>query len=151
MTDVDRRVHASPALRDVRRSLAPAGLREPVVPVSRGRFRRYVRRALDALPVRYREAAENVEVVVERSPGPADRGHSPRSSRSPVFGVYRGVPLPQRAEGYELVAPDVIALFRRPLWRVSRGRRRLQREIERTVAHEFGHYFGLEESALEHV
>jgi predicted Zn-dependent protease with MMP-like domain len=101
------------------------------------------------VPERFREALDNVTVVVETRPQPADF----ESSRSvvPLYGIYRGVPLTERAHGYVAAAPDVIAVFRRPLLRDFGGRRRLRREIRLTVLHELGHYFGLDEAAVEHL
>src|SRR3954447_20669938 len=120
--------------------------------VSRGRFRRYVKRAVEDLPERFRGAADNLLVVVEPSPRPADYAH-PRDDEGggPLFGIYRGVPLAERAGGYLLAVPDVIAVFRRPLLRHCRHRAQLREEIRRTVVHEFGHYLGLDEAAVEHV
>ncbi|MBI3973211.1 MAG: metallopeptidase family protein [Chloroflexi bacterium] len=121
--------------------------------MSRGRFRRYVRRALEALPPHFRAAVDNVIVVIERSPRPTDYDSASDPSPHPphLFGIYRGVPLHERTSDYHLAAPDVIALFHRPLTRYCRSRRRLRQEIRLTVLHEFGHYFGLDEQALEHV
>lgn len=117
--------------------------------VSRGRFRRYVHDALTSLPERFRAAAQNVIVVVEPRPRLDDYEGRPR--RPPLFGLYRGVPLPERAGGYQLAAPDVIAIFRRPLLRACRRRRTLREEIRRTVLHEVGHLFGLSEREVEHL
>ena len=123
--------------------------------VSPGRFRRYVRRAMRALPPHFRSATDNVVVVVEAYPEIADYGseteRAERAERGPLFGVYRGVPLPLRPGAPNLSAPDVIAVFRRPLLAACRTRRRLKEEIRLTVLHEMGHYFGLEEAAVEHL
>jgi predicted Zn-dependent protease with MMP-like domain len=120
------------------------------VRASRGRLRRYVAHALASLPPRFREAADNVSVVVENRPTKRDVAGRRARSRAPLLGLYRGVPLVERA-GYHLVAPDVIAVFRQPLLRASRTRRELYQEVRITVLHEFGHYLGLPESALEHL
>jgi predicted Zn-dependent protease with MMP-like domain len=114
-------------------------------------MRRYVARALAALPPHFRAAADNVVVVVETAPAAADYAGNGTTPGEPLFGIYRGVPLAQRAGDYQLAAPDVIAVFRRPLLRYCRSRRRLEEEIRRTVLHEFGHYFGLDEAAVEHL
>jgi predicted Zn-dependent protease with MMP-like domain len=123
--------------------------------VSRGRFRRYVRQAMGALPPHFRSATDNVVVVVESYPEPEDYGpaseRDARAERGPLFGVYRGTPLPHRPAAPNLSAPDVIAVFRRPLLAACRSRRRLKEEIRLTVLHEMGHYFGLEEQAVEHL
>ena len=91
-------------------------------------------------------------VVVESSPRPDDYGPpGEREGDGPLFGVYRGVPLPQRPAAPTLSTPDVIAVFRRPLLAACRHRRQLREEIRLTVLHEMGHYFGLEEPAVEHL
>lgn len=118
--------------------------------VSRGRFRRFVSAAVDELPTGFRRAAENLLVVVELTPQRGDYGN-PRRKEGPLFGIYRGVPLSERSAGYQLAAPDVIAVFRRPLLRHCRRRAELREEIRRTVVHEFGHYLGLDEASVEHV
>lgn len=117
--------------------------------VSRGRFRRYVQQAVAALPPPFRAVTRNVLVVVESSPRADD--FAPGERAGSLFGIYRGIPLNERTAGYHLAAPDVIAVFRRPLLRACRRRRTLREEVRRTVFHEFGHYLGLPESAVEHV
>ena len=119
--------------------------------ISRGRFRRYVDRAVEALPDRFRAAADNVIVLVEDWPAPEDGAANGTDPDGTLFGVYRGIPLSERAGGYNAVSPDVIAVFRRPLLRYCRSRSQLRDEINRTVLHEFGHYLGLDEAAVEHV
>ena len=118
---------------------------------SRGRFRRYVADAVEELPARFRRAAENLLVVVEPSPQPSDYANPRRRDEGPLFGIYRGVPVSERSAGYQLAAPDVIAVFRRPLLRHCRRPTELRDEIRRTIVHEFGHYLGLDEAAVEHV
>lgn len=122
--------------------------------VSRGRFRRYVRRAVQALPPHFRAAAQNIVVVVESLPQAADFAGGDGDAAEPadtLFGVYRGVPLPQRSADHSMATPDVIAVFRRPLLAACRSRRMLREEIRLTILHEMGHFFGLEEPAVEHL
>ena len=123
----------------------------PRLPVSRGRFRRYVDRAVEDLPDRFRAAADNLIVVVENAPRRQDYANPRREGTGPLYGIYRGVPLTERSAAYQLAAPDVIAVFRRPLLHACRRRAQLREEIRRTVLHEFGHYLGLDEAAVEHV
>jgi predicted Zn-dependent protease with MMP-like domain len=120
------------------------------VRVSRGRIRRYVSRALDSLPAQFREAADNVMVVVENRPRPADETTKRARSDEPLMGIYRGVPLSERA-GYQLVTPDVIAIFRKPLLSLCRTHRQVEAEVRLTVLHEFGHFLGLTEEQVEHL
>ena len=120
------------------------------VRVSRGRIQRYVARALDSLPPQFREAADNVVVVVENRPRPADERNPRAPSGEPLMGIYRGVPLSERA-GYQLVTPDVIAIFRKPLLTLCRTPREVEAEVRLTVLHEFGHFLGLSEEQVEHL
>ena len=127
--------------------------------LSRGRIRRYVDSALLTLPDRFREAADNVMVVVESQPTRKERAGNGRDAqggkralvnRDPLVGIYRGIPLSERA-GYQLVTPDVIAIFRKPLLRIARSRRDAYEEVRLTVLHEFGHFLGLSEREVEHL
>ena len=120
------------------------------VRVSRGRIKRYVARALDSLPPQFREAADNVVVVVENRPRPDDERNPRAPSDGPLMGIYRGVPLSERA-GYQLVTPDVIAIFRKPLLTLCRTPREVEAEVRLTVLHEFGHFLGLTEEQVEHL
>jgi predicted Zn-dependent protease with MMP-like domain len=46
--------------------------------------------------------------------------------------------------------PDVIAVFRGPINRVTRTRHEAMHEVRETVIHELGHYFGLDDDEMPH-
>src|SRR5215471_14070481 len=110
------------------------------------RVRRYVRRALRELPARYSDALENVEFVVERAPSLRERRRL--GLRGTLYGFYEGIPLTQRALGYDRTVPDRISIFWGPLLRDFPDEAQLAEEVRKTVLHEIGHYFGLEEADL---
>lgn len=118
--------------------------------ISRGRLQRYVKRAIQSLPDEFRQKVDNVTVVVEPVPSALDLAGRQDDPRQPLMGIYRGVPLAERSE-YHLATPDVIAIFRKPLLRLCRTRKELFHEVRLTVLHEFGHYLGLPEEAVEHL
>ena len=64
-----------------------------------------------------------------------------------LFGLYEGIPLPERGNDVGAL-PDTITIYRRPLQSEFRDPAELQREIRITVLHEIGHYFGLDEERL---
>jgi predicted Zn-dependent protease with MMP-like domain len=101
-------------------------------------FDDHVRTALDSLPPELARALRNVAVVVEDE-NPEDPD---------LFGLYEGVPLPERGDEAGSL-PDRIAIYRRPLEEEFPDPRDLEREIRITVLHELGHYFGLDEDRLE--
>lgn len=100
-------------------------------------FDDHVRAALDSLPPQIATALRNVAVVVEDE----------NAEDPDLFGLYEGVPLPERGDGAGSL-PDRIAIYRLPLEDEFPDPRDLEREIRITVLHELGHYFGLDEDRL---
>ncbi len=101
-------------------------------------FEEHVRAALDTLPPELARGLENVAVVVEDE-HPEDPD---------LFGLYEGVPLPERGERYGGHLPDRIAIYRIPLEESFPDPVELEREIHLTVLHELAHYFGIDEERL---
>jgi predicted Zn-dependent protease with MMP-like domain len=102
------------------------------------RFEEHVRAALDSLPPDLARALENVAVVVEDE-HPEDPD---------LFGLYEGVPLPERTSADSGRLPDRIAIYRVPLEQTFTEPDELEREIRITVLHELAHYFGFDEERL---
>ena len=101
-------------------------------------FEEHVRRALDGLPPDVARAIDNVAIVVrEEHPDDPD-----------LFGLYEGVPLPERSAQRAGSLPDRIAVYRRPLVESFTDPQELEREIRITVLHELAHYFGIDEDRL---
>ena len=100
-------------------------------------FDDHVKAALDSLPPDLAAALDNVAVVIEdEHPDDPD-----------LFGLYDGVPLPERGDMAGAL-PDRITIFRRPLEEEFADPAELEHEIRITVLHELGHYFGLDEDRL---
>ena len=100
-------------------------------------FNDHVRAALDELPPHLAAALENVAVIVEdENPNDPD-----------LFGLYRGVPLPERGDMAGL-PPDTISIYRIPLEESFPDPEELREEIRITVLHETAHYFGLDEERI---
>jgi predicted Zn-dependent protease with MMP-like domain len=117
--------------------------------MNRELFERVVAEALDGLPEEAASFLENVAVVVEDEPTDdeiRDAGLDPETET--LFGLYQGMALPDRGGSYGNVLPDRIVVYRRPLLAECSDRRELIREIQDTVVHEVGHYFGLDEEDL---
>ena len=90
---------------------------------------------------------ENVAIVVEREPSAEDRREAGIEPDDELFGLYVGTPLTERHD-YHMVLPDRILIFQGPHERAfSAGR--LEIEIQRTVAHEVAHFFGIDDARLE--
>jgi predicted Zn-dependent protease with MMP-like domain len=101
-------------------------------------FEDHVRAALDELPPHLARALRNVAVVVEDE----------NTEDPDLFGLYQGVPLPERGDDVGLL-PDKISIYRIPLEECFPDPDELREEIRVTVLHELAHYFGLDEDRLE--
>ena len=128
---------------EVRRRLLPR--------TSRLSFEQLVAEAIDNLPEYARERIENVAIVVEDLPQ-ADRirsvGLDPEYDG--LLGLYEGIPRGQRGQGYHMVPPDRITLYRNTILAQTAGggEQALVREIRKTLIHEVGHHFGLSDADI---
>jgi predicted Zn-dependent protease with MMP-like domain len=100
-------------------------------------FEDHVRAALDELPPDLACALTNVAVVVEDE----------NAEDPDLFGLYHGVPLPERGDMAGL-PPDTISIYRIPLEDSFPDPKELREEIRVTVLHELAHHFGLDEDRL---
>lgn len=112
-------------------------------------FEAIVKEAISDLPLRFRRAVRNLEILVEEEPSAelsAEFGHDPDQH---LLGLYVGVPFPERTFGEEPYVPDQIFIFRKPLEHMCQNRRELREQIRITVIHELAHYFGFDEDHLQ--
>jgi len=119
--------------------------------VTREEFEAYVERAVAELPEEFKEALDNVVVMVEEEPSREDLeevGIDPDDDEADeLFGLYHGTNQLERDTAY-MGLPDRVVIYRGPITRACDDRRELIREIRDTVQHELGHYFGMEEDDL---
>lgn len=117
--------------------------------MSNADFDRVVEEALGRIPEDLRERMQNLTIDVADEPTDeelVDVGLDPEADT--LFGLYTGIPLPERSVDDFGGLPDRILIFRRPLLEYCESRRELLREIHATVVHEVGHYFGFDEEDL---
>ena len=119
--------------------------------VSREEFEALVEEALEQLPEEFKEALDNVAVMVEEEPSDDDLegvGIDPEDpDRDELFGLYQGTPITERDSFYSGL-PDRVLIYRGPILRECDTRREVIREIRETVQHELGHYFGLKDDEM---
>ncbi|RLT28364.1 MAG: metallopeptidase family protein [Chloroflexi bacterium] len=114
--------------------------------MDRARFRRLVQRALDGLPPEVSASLDNIAIVVEREPSRADLQTAGIEPGDDLFGLYVGVPLPERSGALQAL-PDRIVIYQGPLERGFHPRD-IPREVQKTVRHELAHYFGIDDDRL---
>ena len=113
-------------------------------------LRKEVGRVIDRLPRSFREQLRNVEFVVEQRPSIEllrAEGLDPRHDT--LYGIYQGVPLPDRSSLDPPLLPDKITIFAEPLLEDFPDPEELREEIRLTVLHEIAHYFGMDEEEIE--
>ena len=102
-------------------------------------FESLVEKALTTIPRDLKRAMRNVAIFIE--------DESPRYG--PVLlGLYEGVPLTARGEWYAGVQPDRITIFRLPILRICQTPDDVVTEVTKTVVHEVGHHFGIDDARL---
>jgi predicted Zn-dependent protease with MMP-like domain len=108
-----------------------------VVTLEPERFEVMVTRALDSLPPDLGRMMRNVAVTVEHEPGPPG-----------LLGLYHGVPLTKRTSHYSAVLPDRITIYRIAICAICRTEAEVVEQVRRTVIHEVGHHFGIDDDRL---
>lgn len=116
--------------------------------MKRDDFEKLVMRALGKLPAQFLERLQNVEIMVESRPGPRDLASAGLGPGETLFGLYHGIPLPLRDSGYSMTMPDRIVIYQNPLENECTSDEELFMEVQYTLFHEVGHYFGLSEEEL---
>ena len=87
---------------------------------------------------------KNVEVVVEEVPPPEVRS---RFQGGLILGLYQGVPLNRRSH-FSMGMPDKISIYKRNIERVCASAVEVRSQVQKTVMHEIGHHFGLNERQI---
>ncbi|MFC1968822.1 metallopeptidase family protein [Chloroflexota bacterium] len=105
-------------------------------------------KALANLPPEFRERLENVDVLVEDWPTSGQLAMVGLKHRKSLLGLYEGIPLTKRGRQYNMVLPDRITLFRKPIEAKCHFRREIENEIQRVVIHEIAHHFGIGDKRL---
>ena len=103
------------------------------------------------MPEEFRDYLENVDVVIQDWPSRQQLADARVRHRDGLLGLYEGVPATERGQRYNLVLPDKITIFQKPVEAICHSPEEVELEVERVVRHEIGHYFGLDEGQLRNI
>jgi len=95
-------------------------------------FERLVETVVESIPEEFVPYLDNTVFIVEES--------SPEG----LMGFYEGSGALHAGEGF----PDRITLYKQSHERATRTRDELLEEVRRTILHEVGHHFGMDEADL---
>ena len=112
-------------------------------------FQRIVLQALAQVPPRFRAALENIDIQVRWRPTLAELRRAGLRRGEMLFGLYLGVPLPQRDHYYSMTLPDTILIYQQPHERFCRDEAEMVEQVRKTLLHEIGHYLGIDEDRLQ--
>lgn len=109
-------------------------------------FEDAVANAWDSIPQELSSKLYNLNVLIEDEPEERYKSNLPPNTL--LLGLYVGVPLTKR-DNYGLInSPDVIHIYKNPIFMVVGSREQALEQVRRTVLHEVGHYFGLDDNRL---
>jgi predicted Zn-dependent protease with MMP-like domain len=116
--------------------------------MNRVAFEQLVTEALNALPPEFQERLDNVEIVVEDWPNAETMRQAGANHPTELLGFYHGVPLTERTQGYYLVLPDKISIYRQPILAHSRTPAEVRDMVYHVLQHEIAHHFGIGDERL---
>ncbi|MCX6005508.1 MAG: metallopeptidase family protein [Chloroflexi bacterium] len=96
----------------------------------------------------FQELMVNIDIVIEDWPSKSQLRKLRLHDKYELLGLYEGVPLTKRDQGYNLVLPDKITIFQKPIESHCRSSREIKNEIVRVVRHEIAHHFGMDDDKL---
>lgn len=109
--------------------------------------------ALDAMPDEIVDELENIVILAQDEPEDwqLENQDIGEGESGDMLGYYDGVSLYERADGYGGPGdlPDSIFIFKGPHERLEGTREEILEEVRRTVVHEIGHYFGMDEVRID--
>jgi predicted Zn-dependent protease with MMP-like domain len=117
--------------------------------LSREKFEAVVERAIARIPTEIRNRMHNLVIRVEVRPSRQLLADIGAPDDEMLFGLYDGVPLPERSAFEPPIHPDRILIFQEPLEQWCETLDDLEAEIEITVVHEVAHYLGIDDARLE--
>lgn len=100
-------------------------------------FESYITEAIGMVPEHIRRGINNVAFVVDDE------------KQGNLLGLYHGIPLTRRGQGYTGVLPDKITIYQRSI-EASAGEdpEKIKKLTIDVVHHEIGHYFGFDEAKV---
>ena len=115
--------------------------------ITKEEFESLVRQAIEALPDKFKEKLDNVDLTIEAWPTIDQIRELRIPASQTLFGLYQGVPKTKRGT-YFGVLPDKITIFAGPILAVSPTPEAVKKRVTQVVRHEIAHHFGLREEEV---
>lgn len=119
-----------------------------MISISREQFERLVHKALSDIPPDIRLSIQNVDIVVDNVASMNQIAGTGIENEMELLGLYEGIPITERY-GYDMVLPDKITLFQKPIEAICDNQEQITEEISKTLIHEIAHHFGLDDNHID--
>lgn len=116
--------------------------------LSNEEFELVVEDAIASIPEGFESYLEDLAVDIEDAPDPATCRELHLRDPRGLLGLYRGTPLTKRHVDEMYRYPERIVIYQKNIERICRTREQMVDQIRKTVLHEIGHHFGLNERQL---
>lgn len=113
--------------------------------MNRERFEELIWEAADSLPKFFKDRLKNVAIVVQDYP---DQKIQRKFPGQLLLGLYHGVPYGERSVFAIHPQPDVIYIYKANIEAICRREEEIREQVRKTIMHEIGHYFGLNDEEL---
>ena len=111
------------------------------------KFEKIVKEGIKAIPKRFLEKLDNVDICIEDEPTSYQLEKLKNRRTSLIFGLYEGVPQTERRH-YGQVLPDKITIFKKSIETVTQSEQEIKEIVKNTVWHEIAHHFGMPEKRV---
>jgi predicted Zn-dependent protease with MMP-like domain len=118
--------------------------------MNREKFEELVNEGIKAIPKKFLEKLDNVDIVIEDEPTPYQLRKLRARGGLIIFGLYEGVPQTKRGN-YGQVLPDKITIFQKPIEKYASSEEEIKEIVKNTVWHEIAHHFGMDERKVREV
>jgi len=115
--------------------------------MDREKFEKLVKEGIEAIPKRFLEKMNNVDIVIEDEPTEEQMRRLKLRKSAKLFGLYKGIPQTKRGF-YAGVLPDKITIFKKPIEETCFNDEQVKERVKNTVWHEIAHHFGMDEERV---
>jgi predicted Zn-dependent protease with MMP-like domain len=119
--------------------------------MDRTAFENLVEESIRELPEEFRKKLQNVAIMIEDYPSRELMQQMGLSEDETLFGLYEGVPLPERGYFDEPLHPDRILIFKRAIEDECDSPEEIKEELKTTLVHEIAHFFGIDDDYLDEI
>jgi predicted Zn-dependent protease with MMP-like domain len=119
--------------------------------MERRKFEELALKAIRELPAEFQEKLENVDVTVEDWPTARQLSKLRLRNGAQLLGLYEGVPKTRRGQSYNLILPDKITIFQKPIESMCSSEIEVEAEIGKVIRHEIAHHFGIGDVTLRRI